>query len=147
MDEISFRVRTSKIEDYQVVDIYLNGWNLIDLVYPIEYPLALAEGVTSMAATYEGLPPLLVLPPNQHFWGQAAHPDYQLAPQRIVLLESGKTGVPGAWSLACDVRVTGEYIFWVNIHKPQRPAWDYSSLGSFQFDLVQFRDALRKIKA
>ncbi len=143
MDDIKFRIRTSSIEDYQVVDIYLNGWNLIDLLYPVELPLAHDEGLSAMAGCYEGLPPLLSLPPHQHFWGKPSHADYQLGEQRIVLLENGQSGVPGEWSIACDVEVTGEHITWKNLHKPQRPSWDYSSLGNFQFDLVTFRDALR----
>ena len=143
MDDIVFQTRTSSVEDYQVVDIYLNGWNLIDLLYPIEVPLTTDEGLTGLAGCYEGLPPLLSLPPQQHFWGIPAHDDYQFGQQRISLLENGQSGIPGEWSIACDVEVTGEHISWKNLHKPQRPDWDYSSLGTFRFDLVHFRDALR----
>ncbi len=143
MDTVRFVTVKSFLEDYLVVDIHINGYRLIDILQSVERSFAQKEGRVSLAGAYEGLPPLLVLPPKKHFWG---HPegDYKLEDGRTVLLEYGFSGVPGDWTFAAKIEVDGDYVSWSDLGNVQRPDWDYSGLGSFQFEIRQYRDALQE---
>lgn len=146
MDTIKFVAVNSFLEDYLVVDILINGYRLVDLLQAVEHPFALREGRVSLAGAYEGLPPLMVLPPHKHYWGDA-HKEYQAPDGRVVLLEYAYSGVPGDWTFAADIEVTGELVSWSNLGNVQRPDWDYSDMGPFKFDIRQYRDALDEAKA
>jgi hypothetical protein len=146
MDTIKFVAVNSFLEDYLVVDILINGYRLIDLLQAVESRYARAEGRISLAGAYEGLPPLMVLPPNKHYWGDA-HKEYLAPDGRVVLLEYAYSGVPGDWTFAAQIEVTGEFVSWSNMGNVQRPDWDYSEIGPFKFDLRQYRDALDEAKA
>ena len=37
-DHIDFQVSNSQVEDYKIVDVYINGARFISLVHNIEYP-------------------------------------------------------------------------------------------------------------
>ncbi|MEL7120906.1 MAG: hypothetical protein AAFO07_15750 [Bacteroidota bacterium] len=145
MDEIYFDIVKSRVEDYKVVDIYINGWNLIERLHAIELPFAANEGNPSLAGAYEGLPPLMVLPPNKHFWGQG-NKDYTLQDGRTVLYEYAYSGVPGEWSFAVKIEVDSEGVSWDAFGNPKRNSWFYGVLGNYQFDLAQYRDALKDAK-
>lgn len=142
MDHIDFRLRSSFVEDYLVTDILINGYLLQDMLLAIEAPLARREGQKSLAGAYEGLPPLMVLPPSQHFWG---HPDPSYRHGELTtILEYAYSGVPGDWTLACRIEVTGEGVEWSDFRQLKRPLWNYEELGPYRFDLSQYRDALQK---
>ncbi len=141
MDHIAFTIHKSKVEDYLVTDIIVNGYYLRDWIGRLELPYTQAEGQESLAGAYEGLPPLLVLPPNRHFWGHPL-PAYRHGPHTAVL-EYGRSGIPGDWTLACRIAVDGESVQWSDFYQLKRPQWDYSALGTLCFDLVQYRDALQ----
>ena len=142
-DVIEFKTRYSNIEDYQVVDIYINGFNLIDIVKEIELPYASIEGTPELSGSYEGLPPVYCLPPEKHFWGIPSHPDYMYPDGKVALLEYGQSGIPKEWTIICNIDVDGEQVTWQNFEKPQRPGWNYKLLKGFHFELVQYRNALR----
>ena len=145
MDHIKFVAVKSFLEDYLVVDILINGYRLIDLIQSVESPYAKAEGRISLAGAYEGLPPLMVLPPSKHYWGDA-HKDYKAPDGRTVLLEYAYSGVPGDWTFAAEIEVTGEFVSWKELGNVQRPEWDYKDVGPFKFDIRQYRDALNEGK-
>ncbi len=69
MDVVKFVAVNSFLEDYLVVDILINGYRLIDLLQLLESRFAKVEGRKSLAGAYEGLPPLMVLPPQKIFFG------------------------------------------------------------------------------
>lgn len=150
-DIVQFRTRTSRVEDYQVVDIYLNGWNLIELLRNFEAPFAANEGQPSLAGMYEGLPPLMVLPPNRHFWGEPQK--FYRYGRRTALLEYGLSGVPGEWPFAAEIREEPERIVWENFAQLKRLAdlppqgWDYRDFGVFRFQKEQYRQALQQAAA
>jgi len=144
MDELALRRRSSFLEDYEVVDIYINGINLIDLLRSVEGIYAQQEGQSSLAGAYEGLPPLLTLPPNRHFWGEAQHRDYQYGAQRVSLLEYRYSGVPGDWTFVADIEVGANAVVWRGFEQVKRPDWSYAALGNFEFDLNAYRDALHQ---
>lgn len=149
MDVVHFRTLNSDIEDYKVVDILINGTRLIDMLHQIELPLAYQEGAPEMAGAYEGLPPLMVLPPARHFWGEAA-PAYSHAEDKVSLLEYAYSGVPGEWPFAARIEVGKRVVSWSAFEQVRRLKlkngyrWDYSMLGKFRFDREQYENALRQ---
>lgn len=148
MDQIEFRTTTSRVEDYKVVDIWINGRSLIDRLRVMEAPYAAAEGQPSLAGMYEGLPPLLVLPPSRHFWGLAEGAYcWGDGEGRVSLLEYGLSGVPGDWTLSARIAVDGEQVRWSGFRQEQRPSWSYEALAAFRFDRSAYRRALQKAKA
>lgn len=147
MDQIAFGIATSRVEDYKVVAIWINGRPLIDGLKALEAPYAAAEGQPSLAGMYEGLPPLLVLPPRKHFWGLAEEAYSYGEAGRVSLLEYGLSGVPGDWPFTVRIQVGGEQVSWTDFRQEKRPGWSYAALGSFQFDLSAYRAALQKAKA
>ena len=144
MDQIYFQSRTSLVEDYQVLDIFINQTKLVHLLRVIEYPKLKKEGRTALAGAYEGLPPLMVLPPSRHFFGQA-HEAYSYK-SRVAILEYGYSGVPGDWTFAVEIVMGENQIVWRNPGNVQRPHWDYSDLGVFTFDKLQYQEALMLAK-
>lgn len=140
MDQISFEVTASRIEDYKVVDILINGRNLRAWLAQIEQAAATLEGQSSLAGAYEGLPPLLVLPPKPHFWGRP-QPAYRHGP-RTTLFEYALSGVPQDWTFAARIELTGEQVRWHDYRQLKRPHWTYQDLPAFQFDRAQYQAAL-----
>lgn len=145
MDQITFRRKKSSLEDYQVIDIFINGNNLIELLKEIELPFASIEGHPEMAGHYEGIPPLLSLPPHKHFWGVASVEDYQYPERQVALFENKSSGIPGEWTFTARIDVTGESVKWSDFRQQHRPKWDYSPFGTWTFDLVAYRNALRAV--
>lgn len=147
MDVVGFKTVTSDIEDYKVVDIFINGTRLIDLLCQLEMPLAYQEGVPDMAGAYEGLPPLIVLPPARHFWGEG-HPSYTYPDNKISLLEYAYSGVPGEWPFVVKINVGTKVVSWSDFEQPRRSKlkngylWEYSMMGTFRFDKGQYEMAL-----
>ena len=143
-DHIAFESIKSKVEDYMVLDIRINGFRLVDILKELEIPYASIEGKPGLAGHYEGLPPLLCLPPQKHFWGMATTQDYALADGRIAILESGWSGVPGEFTFATRISVDGEKVIWSDLSNVQRGHWDYRMLGPMYFELRQYRNALEQ---
>ncbi|MFP4089397.1 MAG: hypothetical protein ACLFUB_02640 [Cyclobacteriaceae bacterium] len=146
MDTIEFVTTYSRIEDYKVVEIYINGMSLIDMLRQIETPLAFSEGAPEMAGAYEGLPPLYVFPPSRHFYGKAdkaySHGN------KISLLEYAFSGVPGEWPFAAQILLSDEQVIWTDFEQLRRNKlknghqWQYDMLGSFVFERRQYDAAL-----
>jgi hypothetical protein len=145
MDHISFQVRKSHLEDYKVVEPVINGKVLRQWLQRIEAPALQAEAQPTLAGCYEGLPPLLVLPPKPHFWGQAqaAYRHGSL----ITLLEYGLSGVPGDWTFAAHITVEAQWVHWQGFTQLKRPDWSYAELGRLTFDQDQYRTALQAAAA
>lgn len=149
MDVVSFNTVISDIEDYKVVDIILNGTRLIDILHQLELPLAYQEGAPEMAGAYEGLPPLMVLPPSGHFLGEAST-SYQYPDGKISLLEYAFSGVPGEWSFVAKIGVGKRTITWSDFEQPRRMKlkngylWNYEMMGKFHFDRSQYEEALHQ---
>ncbi len=142
LDQISFEITTSRIEDYKVVDILINGRNLRPWLAQAEQAPASTEGQATLAGAYEGLPPLLVLPPRLHFWGRP-HADY-LHGQHIALFEYAFSGVPGDWTFAARIEVEAQQVRWHGYRQLKRPHWTYPDLPPFHFDRKQYQAALQE---
>ncbi|MEL6926301.1 MAG: hypothetical protein AAFO94_19825, partial [Bacteroidota bacterium] len=98
------------------------------------------DKIAYLAGAYEGLPPLMTLPPEKHFLGKS-HKDYRHG-KRTALLEYGHSGVPGEWTFAVEIVQTKDQIIWRKPGNMQRPSWDYSALGELTFDRLQYQEAL-----
>ena len=152
MDEVSFETVNSSIEDYKVVDILINDTRLIDILHQLELPLAYQEGAPEMAGAYEGLPPLMVLPPAKHFWGEAS-PSYAYPDNKVSLLEYAYSGVPGEWPFVAKINVGMRVVSWSDFEQVRRLKlkngyqWDYQMLGEFRFDRDQYDEALHDASA
>lgn len=149
MDVVHFRTITSDIEDYKVVDIIINGTRLVDIVHQLELPLAYQEGAPEMAGAYEGLPPLMVLPPARHFWGEA-NESYSYADGKVSLMEYAYSGVPGEWPFITKIEVGKRVVQWSDFEQVRRMKlkngylWNYEMLGTFRFDRSQYEEALHE---
>jgi hypothetical protein len=152
MDIVAFRTVNSNIEDYKVVDIFVNNNRLIDILHQFELPLAYQEGAPEMAGAYEGLPPLLVLPPANHFWGEASEA-YSYPGHKVSLLEYAYSGVPGEWPFVAKIEVGKRVVRWSDFEQVRRLKlkngyqWKYNMLGEFCFDRDQYDMALKDASA
>ena len=147
-DQIHLQVCNSLIEDYKVVEVYINGFRFIDLVYNIEYPYSLLENREGMAGAYEGIPAIFALPPAQHFFGRPVK-DYSYPEGKTALLEYAQSGIPGEWTLIARIKVADKTITWSEFEQVKRPRgngqyWDYADLGEFNFERNQYTQALTK---
>ncbi len=148
MDVVEFVTTYSSIEDYKVVDIYINGINFIDILYQLELPLAYQEGLPEMAGAYEGIPPLYAFPPSRHFYGQPA--EAYRYDQKVSLLEYAFSGIPGDWSMVAKISVNDSSVTWSDFEQAKRRKlkngylWQYEELGIFTFDRLQYDEALRQ---
>jgi len=141
VDNIEFIARLSGIEDYQVVDVFINGFNLINIISTEEQAIFPLNHISAYPGLYEGIPPLLSLFPKQHFWGKADQ-CYQIKNRRVAVLESSRTGVPGEWTVSAEIIVDGEKVVWQNFRHEQLNI-EYKMVGPFEFELVGYSRALK----
>lgn len=130
----------STVEDYQVVDVYINGFNLINIISTEEQSLFPMSHISAYPGLYEGVPPLLSLPPKQHFWG-IADDCYQIKQKRVAVLESSRTGIPNEWTVSVEIEVDGTKVVWRNFHHEQLGI-HYDKLPEYHFELVAYKKAL-----
>ena len=145
-DQIDFQVSNSQLEDYKVVDIYINAFRLIDLVRSIEHPYALLENNEGLAGAYEGIPAIYALPPAQHFLGQPVM-DYRYPDSKTAILEYAHSGIPGDWTLTARIGIAHKTVRWSRFEQIKRSqtsgqSWDYQDLGAFVFEKDQYMEAL-----
>lgn len=141
---LGFETQNSRVEDYKVTEAVLNGVPLSDLVRGEEMEQAHARGLELMAGRYDGLPPLMVLPPSCHFFNQP-HQDYQRK-DKTVLLVSGVSGVPGEFDVCCSIRLEKDWVIWSDFEHyseiiPAWNAWHYE-LGPFVFERSAYEATL-----
>lgn len=140
MDKIEFVPRKSIVEDYQVVDIFINGFNLINIISTEEQSLFPNLHISAYPGLYEGIPPLLSLPPKKHFWG-IADTCYQIKNKRVAVLESSRTGIPSEWTISVEIEVDGEKVVWRNFRHEQL-GFFYDNIQTFEFELVAYKNAM-----
>lgn len=145
MDTIYFEPSNSKIEDYRIVDIYINGINLIDIARQVEFKYTVMEGCPGLAGAYEGLPAIMTLPPSKHFLGQA-HNAYSYPDNKAAVLEYAQSGIPGDWTLIAKITVSENAVTWSGFEQIKRNGSDHNTKWyyelEFSFDLGQYSDAL-----
>jgi len=131
-----------------VVDIYINGRNLIDIAKEVEIPFAKAEGHPDIAGGYMGLPPEGVFYPSKHLLGE---PNRRFGyTDKTTVLVCGSCGEGGCWPLEVKITVSEDKVVWSDFGQPHRGPysksshWKYDNLGPFIFDRKQYESELRK---
>jgi hypothetical protein len=120
--------------------LLVNGRDLIDLAREVEQPFAEADGQPDLAGSYQGLPPLQVLPPAPHFLGQ---PVEELSEEGRAYLLGCTCGHPGCSPFLAQITVTQDTVTWSAFQHGNRPEWKLDRMGPFTFDRRQYESALR----
>lgn len=149
MDEINFEISQVDFEGkkIKVVDILINGRNLIEIIREVELPFAVAEGHQEIAGGYMGLwfneyPNLLE--------ELLSKPEISGSDKSTVLI-CGGCGDNGCWPLRVKITVQKEKVIWSDFEQPHRGPtskashWKYDELKPFIFDRKQCEKALKKI--
>ena len=134
MDTIKFEITTIQKEHfgkYEVVDIFINNRNIIDIVKIVEQPFATADGQPDLAGSYDGLSPIEFI---ENITGESA--------ENYIL---GCTcGITECWPLEVKIEQKDYTITWKNFENYHR-AWDWSELH-FCFDMAQYYEEIGKLK-
>ncbi|MEL6674814.1 MAG: hypothetical protein AAFR61_21580 [Bacteroidota bacterium] len=141
LDEIKFVSRGSLVEDYRVLDIYLNGASLKSLIREQEVKF-LADFGMAFPGVYEGIPSMYGFLPKEHFWGMA-DPAYQKEPGRVAILENGRSGIPGELTISVEIEVDGETVRWRGFRQEQ-VGMTFKHIRPFVFDLADYMHALKE---
>jgi hypothetical protein len=141
MNEIKLVVArcTDRSEEYQSVDILIDGTRLIDQLRPLEAPYAEQEGFPDLAGRYHNLSVRTAFFPSRHFLGEP-RPLLQYEDKTVVLICT--CGCEGCWDFVCKITVTEQTVKWSNFEQVHRN-WDYSTLGEFIFDRTQYENELQ----
>ena len=90
-------------EPAKVVEIFVNGRNLKEVIREIERPFAAQEGKPELAGDYDGLPPEDVFLPSRRFLGERErHYDFDYSRGEIPVLGC-RCGVVGCWPLLVEI--------------------------------------------
>ncbi|MBC7879856.1 MAG: hypothetical protein H7Y37_00840 [Anaerolineae bacterium] len=151
--------------DYSVVDLWVDGKRLVDMVREYETPLARAElyedcdgdieedDILYLAGKHQGLPMEEFLPPARHFFGEAISPQYYLFgvykyADKLPLLDC-TSGILGSWPLLARITTDNEKVIWSDFeqfyrspeNKNEHLRWNYDGFGSFVFERKQYETA------
>jgi hypothetical protein len=127
--------------EYYVLDIVVDGRNLLEFLRDAEMPFAVAEGHPDLAGKYEALPAHLLLP---KLGGKQA--------DKISLYDC-ECGCFGCWPLLVRILLADEIVTWSEFEQPHRGQrsraswWRYEGLGPFTFSRKQYEEALAKASA
>lgn len=133
-----------------VVQLIVDGRDLIERLREHEMPFALREEAPQIAGAYAGLDVESITP--GHFLGQpepmhACGENYE----RVALLEC-ECGCAGCWPFAARIKVTNTTVRWSDFEQPHRRKdaaagwWDYSGFGPFEFARDAYQVELMKIR-
>lgn len=139
MNRIEFRVEPEGLDDGigDVVNVYVDGSRLQDLIRPYEQPFADAEGHPPLAGQYVGLVRRGLS--AGRFLGSPAAAWFG---DDSVLLGCA-CGEEGCWPLTAHIEI-GPRVVWRNFRTGYRE-WDLSAFGPFEFDRSQYEAALRRV--
>jgi len=138
MDTIQLSVRKNENFDpntlvgEEVVDIYINGREIRDIIREVELPFAIHDGKAEIAGDYERLEPKDVFLPNRHFLGE---PDNRCLQKngKVPILRC-KCGDFGCYPLYVRITIQKDRVVWSDFENPwntsewKKEPWDYSSL-------------------
>lgn len=143
MNDIAFRVQDRVGFAERVVQIEIDGRNLIEWLRELEAPFAHAEGMPDIAGSYEGLPLSAVAPPSPHFLG-FPHPEYAAddGADRVAILVCRECGTSGCWPFELRITVSDDTVRWSDYRQPHRRAWRYETLPPLCFARTQYEAAL-----
>jgi hypothetical protein len=141
MDVIILSVNPADIHSSwmpNIVDIFINGKNLIDIVREVELPSAIEEGSSEIAGHYMGLQPSELLNPFTYQNG------------KIAIFDCASFCATGCWPLLVKVTVTDNLVIWEEFEQYHRgptfpgKQWRYDGLR-FVFDRKQYNQEFSKL--
>jgi hypothetical protein len=116
----------------------IDGVSLADLVTAFER----SRGYDDPAGGYAGIVPshfrLGSLP--GYFLGQAKPPEGGHQCEIFALF--CECGEAGCWPLVAHVSLSKDQVIWKHFSQPHRPKRDYSAFGPFNFDRLQYEQAV-----
>jgi hypothetical protein len=125
-----------------VVNIVVNGRNLVDILRELELPFAAREGNLDLAGSYVGLPPEEIFLPSSRLLGDPAiYYDYDYLDGKIAILGCG-CGEVDCWPFRVRVTLREDAVIWSDFEQPHRREWRYDELLPFVFDRTQYLSAL-----
>lgn len=143
-DKISFKVINPKgkeawADDYdisEVVEIYINDTELVDILYEIERQYASEEGHPNLAGAYgHNTPKELV--DNLLEASADCHED------GVELLCCSGCGFSGCWSILVYIKYDADYVHWYKFEHNHRN-WKYNI--SYKFDRIEYEKALKELR-
>jgi len=131
-----------------VIEIYIDGRNFIEMVRDHEMPFALAEGAVLIAGSYRSPSCCIGLPTTSYF--QEEDPSQENFEPKVDILEC-TCGVYGCWPLRGRITVGGDCVIWFDFEQPHRSShhpqgpWTYENFGPFVFDRQQYELAMQSV--
>lgn len=144
MDAIELRLTPGQVGSFEFrsVLILINGHDLKDLAKVVESPHALAEGDQSLAGSYAPLATYQFDHDPNHFLGTPVATWFEDGDTVLMGCECGEWG---CWPLTAQIDVGPETVRWSGFRNGHRD-WDLSGLGPFEFDKVQYDDAMAVVR-
>lgn len=139
MNKIRFDIQHGDYGDLVVPVI--DGESLIHKLKDFELPFAKEEGSPEIAVAYSGLPITMVRPPSRYYYGK----DNRKLNEKTPILICDCLW-DGCWDVVVDIELIDKKIIWKNFEQIHRENWNYSELGAFSFDKIQFEKALRELE-
>ncbi len=145
LNSIAF-VLTRATEDAEdTIEPVIDGLPLRELVKEQERALALHDAEPVLAGAYRGLPAKFVVPPAKHLLGKP-HLFFRDKHESPAILVCQESGMMEQWALMTTIEVFPRHIVWRRFYHLQRPkTWQYTGLGPFIFDKLQYTDALHAV--
>lgn len=130
----------TEFPDAIVVQIWIDGNPLIDLLKVYELPFAQKEGNPQIAGAYMGFHPEDFL----------QHLEEVNEAGKTVLLDC-TCGVWGCWTLFARISPSENRVIWSDFEQKHRRAgsaqfWDYKDFGPFEFDRKDYEAQLEALK-
>ncbi|MEM6966829.1 MAG: hypothetical protein AAF573_18840 [Bacteroidota bacterium] len=147
MDNIHFSISTSRLEDYFITDIFVNGIDLRSIIAKIEQQQLQPIGYAQLSGAYEGISPFLAFHLHDHFNGKTVN-EYLYYDFCFTLFNYMYSGVPGDHTLTCKIEITKDKVRWYdfkNFSKIYTGKIDYGEL-SFSFSAESYRAAIENLK-
>lgn len=122
---------------------FVDGVSLITLVDAFERARSFEP-----VGGYRGIAPTLFDfgPLDRYLLGQFGGDSYW-AKIGVIYLLGCECGEVGCWPLQCHVQVTDQQVTWGQFMQPHRPERDYSGFGPFEFNPIQYREAIALLQS
>ena len=143
VDDLYADIEDIDDEVLTVVDIIIDGRNLLDIVKEFEQRFAKKYGEKNVnVGGYAGLP-------NRELFEALVEGKWTHEGSTTIL--GCDCGITGCWTLTARISSNDKTVVWDNFENPRRSKtshqfWDYSEFPKFQFDRADYEAALKELK-
>lgn len=138
VDILNFKIINPKgkedwADDYdvsEVVEIYINGEEIVELLKEIEMPFAMNEGNIDIAGAYGHLTP-------KELYSELADTE------ESALLCCDGCGFIGCWAIFVNVEMDDSYVYWKGFRHNHRD-WEYDI--SYKFSRIEYENAIKQLQ-